>query len=504
MKDVKDRIYFLCILVVLFSFAYSPITNVNDNVILGKWLFSAFVLCLFFLFVDLRSLSLELIALSCLLVNSIVCIHGFLQFLDVVQRSNSLFPYCASFDNPAGLLGLITVLFPFGCYYCILKKKAFCLLLLLINLLTAILIGSRSLVAVLFVQSYFGALCFNKNFKLLWLGAPCFLLLCFCLAFFFKADSTSGRMLIIKTCFEMIKDKPLFGFGFNGFSKCYMDYQADFLKQVELSHCQLLADNINNPLNEYLLATIEFGVSGLSIILFVLVYIMVVLWKRNSIQSLLAITVLSGICVSSLFSYPLRYPSTYLGFCYIAWVFCCDTPRLQFFNGVLIKVLSFVIIVIVSGTYYVQRKWYVASHSDDYQSCIRQYQSILPVMRWSYKFLYNYSYTLYMADLFDDAKSLALQSDFHKKDYNTILLLGKIHEKQGDYVNADSLYSRAHYMCPSKFYPLYSSFLLSKDYNPSRARELAKEIIEKEIKIPSDQIFNIRFAARQYLYGKNN
>ena len=52
----------------------------------------------------------------------------------------------------------------------------------------------------------------------------------------YRPDSVDGRMLIGKVGLEMIKNKPLTGFGAGGFAANYMYYQARYLKEKGRKH----------------------------------------------------------------------------------------------------------------------------------------------------------------------------------------------------------------------------------------------------------------------------
>lgn len=85
-----------------------------------------------------------------------------------------------------------------------------------------------------------------------------------------KKDSADGRLLIWRCGVDMVLDKPLFGHGTEAFRAHYMDYQADFFKQHPNSHFAVLADNVQQPFNEYLGLAIHHGLAGL-FLLFVMI-----------------------------------------------------------------------------------------------------------------------------------------------------------------------------------------------------------------------------------------
>lgn len=65
----------------------------------------------------------------------------------------------------------------------------------------------------------------------------------------------------------MIKDKPIWGHGYGAFQAKYMDCQAEYFKNITNSKFELLADNIKHPFNEFVKVAVEFGMTGLVIVL---------------------------------------------------------------------------------------------------------------------------------------------------------------------------------------------------------------------------------------------
>ncbi len=74
-----------------------------------------------------------------------------------------------------------------------------------------------------------------------------------CLALYlYKRNSADGRLLIWTVCLEMIKERPWFGWGLDGYIAQYMNYQADYMNANPKSPFTLLAGETQNPFNEFL------------------------------------------------------------------------------------------------------------------------------------------------------------------------------------------------------------------------------------------------------------
>jgi len=128
------------------------------------------------------------------------------------------------------------------------------------------------------------------------------------ISFYIKAESTYGRLLILETCWQMIKDAPLLGHGPGGFRRLYMTYQANILDSMPDADIRFLADNVTNPLNEYVRLTVNFGFAGLAFVAaFIGITVKYYVSHRNRMKDY-AMASIVGIAALALFSYPFQYP----------------------------------------------------------------------------------------------------------------------------------------------------------------------------------------------------
>ncbi len=77
--------------------------------------------------------------------------------------------------------------------------------------------------------------------------------------------SANGRLLIWKVTAQMIRDKPLIGYGAEGFKQHYMHYQAAYLKAKGTDQEKYIAGNNHLVYNEPLRMTAEYGFLGVII-----------------------------------------------------------------------------------------------------------------------------------------------------------------------------------------------------------------------------------------------
>jgi tetratricopeptide (TPR) repeat protein len=120
-----------------------------------------------------------------------------------------------------------------------------------------------------------------------------------------RPDSANGRLFVWQTSVEMIKKKPLLGYGLDGFRKHYMFRQAEFLEQHPDSPFAQLATDTAMPFNEFIKIGVEQGITGMFVILFLLITVFSTKGNDKTGTSLHIVkTLLMTVLVFGLFSYP--------------------------------------------------------------------------------------------------------------------------------------------------------------------------------------------------------
>lgn len=117
---------------------------------------------------------------------------------------------------------------------------------------------------------------------------------------------------------DMIAERPLWGWGSNGFDAHYMDFQANYFLRHPDSKYILLADNLTNPFNEFLLFAIRYGLAGLAALLLVLVNLLKKIFMQSGMYHHVWASMCATLCLWSLFSYPYRIPFVWLVTAYLA------------------------------------------------------------------------------------------------------------------------------------------------------------------------------------------
>ena len=115
-------------------------------------------------------------------------------------------------------------------------------------------------------------------------------------------------------------------------------------------------------------------------------------------------------------------------------------------------------------------------------------------------FLYNYAFELCRIGDHDLSLSIAQECSKIFSHYDLELLMGDLYLKKGDFINAEKHYKIAAHMCPCKFVPLQSLhevYLASG--NDEKAMSIARIIVDKPMKVPTQSVKLIRYKMKKYL-----
>lgn len=420
-----------------------------------------------------------------------------------------------SFDNPAGFAAYLCGVAPYALIelrnnHRLIKTLSWIALSIL--LIAIALSGSRAGWVATF--SWTLVVIMRRVPFCLWKKYLLFVLLVASIVFssyYIKKDSADGRLLIWRCTINLCAEKPWLGHGMKGFMANYMDKQAEFFVTNPDHKYAFLADNNKYPFNEYLSVVSRFGLLGLFAVLLMALFL-VYCYKRgrNNVYSWTALLSLISIAVFSLFSYPFKYP--------IIWLICCaDIFTLLVFakirallptkKKVLFKVCSLILCFIVGVhlTYKVmaEMRWKQLTNRarvNADEQLFSDYADLEKRMGHDAFFMYNYAVELYLAKKYD--KSLEKAIDCRKlwADYDLDLLIGQLYEEKGQYDKANEKYIWASYMCPNRCLPLYYRMkLYLRQDKIIQAKEIAREIIDKDEKVPSPTLVKIKTEADRCL-----
>lgn len=439
-----------------------------------------------------------------------VCLLGVLEILYSILQLVGLVPdnyrysyFSGSLNNPAVFGMLLSFCIPISVYYATKTEGRARVLWEFLSLLygvfivlsdsrTAILASVCGIVVILIIeiesfQKLFSCKC-SRYIGLISIVA-------FCVAmYYYKRNSADGRFLIWTVCMEMIKEKPWFGWGFDGYIAQYMNYQADYMNANPKSPFILLAGETQNPFNEFLHIAILYGVPCAAVFTGMIIFLVWFIKSRvNAFKSIL----LSTVCVLIVwcfFSYPFNISFVWL---IILFVILCLVPneihlyRPKIYVSMALVLSTCSLYLLGASATHDFRRLYVQESSIhwNYNQIVETYESMYSDYHEDFNFLYNYGALLHLHGDYSRSLKVFQQGTKYLSDYNMMLLMGDDYQKLERYEEAIACYKRAGEMIPSRYLPLYYQMKLyqeSEDWNESH--RIAHIILEKKNKIKKSKI----------------
>ncbi|MDR1170309.1 MAG: O-antigen ligase family protein [Prevotellaceae bacterium] len=446
------------------------------------------------------------------LLTAVLAFYGLLQYAGILSGANK-FRVTGSFDNPAGYATALACVFPYVFWF----FRKFCrtvgyisAVIVTVIFFAAVLSGSRAAIAACIVVSV--CFLFSRYSGLKIKSAIKIISVCLAIAgmtglYFLKRDSADGRLLIWQTTWNMIKDKPIAGHGYGAFNAKYMLYQAEYLDAHPDSRYSALADNVLHPFNEYLLVLSEHGFIGLGVLILLGLFTVRSYYRKPDRTKFIALLSLLSLAVFSCFSYPFKYPFSWIMLFLNIAVICPATEIFSRTRVCTAKVLTFVFAtgLLFAGIILTkaETKWNTVAHQSlagKTRQVLPEYDKLYAYLGRNGLFLYNHAAELHEVKEYE--KSLSV-FDLCLKYYNDMdvqMLLADNYRESGKYDEAEKHFKLAASMCPNRFMPLYQLVLLYEKMNRrEEALKLAQQILDKEIKIPSATVNAIRHKMQQLI-----
>ncbi|TWI88819.1 O-antigen ligase [Chitinophaga japonensis] len=333
-------------------------------------------------------------------------------------------------------------------------------------------------------------------------------------AYLLKRNSADGRVLIWKATAGIIKDRPIFGIGYDQFGARYMNYQGSYMETSATENEKQLADNVYYAFNDPLQLTAELGTVGLLLII-ALVICCLSVGTGYEPYKYAAQGLLLAYVVTSLFYYPhFILPLKIVGAIALAMLAAADQENFLSFPGLTFgrkpqAVLFLLVLVLsVAGIRYLGRladgyrnwqKAQTAYETQSYQQSLRYFNRAFPVLSANGEFLSGMGKAYLNADSLNKAGFYLEQSRQYLNNTVIEIALGDIKAQKGQFAAAESHYQAALDMVPNRF---YSEFMLLKLYaissDSARTCSKAAEILHKQVKVPSTAVRQILDSASRY------
>ena len=463
-----------------------------------------------------KTIIVRIIALSIALqaIYALTCYHFW-------WNQNVVFEI-GSFENPAGFASCLCMGLPFVALFVRDKKiwARFVAFVATTFVLTAIYVsksraGYVSCVMMLIVFLLFIYNKVSKRIRLI-LCVGCFstviaIVIAFCSMSGSKHNSMNGRKLIWTVGIEMLKDKPLLGHGGGSIERCYMNYQAEYLKHSASQSEAMLADNVKHVFNDYLAIAVQFGVVGILLFVGYVVLLIYCFLKRTYCDSLSQAAMLSliGLGGFAFFSYPSCYPFTWVLIAVNSWLVVspciswrsCSPVKLRRILGVGMIFLSGVTLIQIGLRLKAELTWkklYARRLVFGDRQTLEEYQTVYPKLCHEPYFLYNYAVELNMDGQYNKSQQIARECERYWADYDLKMVMAYNFKEQGYSSRAIRYFLDAEAMCPNRFEPIYNIMNIHLFLrNKHQALKYAKMIVRKPIKVYSSDVANMKDEANQ-------
>lgn len=233
--------------------------------------------------------------------------------------------------------------------------------------------------------------------------------------FFLKKDSAVGRIHIWHMELRAIAEKPFSGHGKGTVLGVYGDTQAEYFAEKERPEIiTKVAGCPEYAFNEYLKVGVEYGIPAMVGVIVVLILVIALLLKFRSpfAYGLIAFGVFA------FFSYPLE--------------------------SIQIKSEA-------------EKEWesvrYLSS-MELYEDAVEELAPLHDDLKDNYRFIYDYGYALHKCKRYQESTKILMEGAKISSDPMFYNIIGKNYEAMGAYDLAEEAYMHAHYMVPSRIYPL--------------------------------------------------
>ena len=333
----------------------------------------------------------------------------------------------------------------------------------------------------------------------------------------YKKGSADGRLFIWGISWDIIKDHPLLGVGFDQYAVAHNDYQAIYFQQnpheTELGY---LAGNVEYAFNEFLQTWAELGLIGFLTFTGIF-YLLISHGIRKSLKEMHwpLIAGLGGfvsILVASLFSYPLHDIPTLLNYFFFAAVIASNIEinRFRFKFKTDTFLYKFILILLVFGScvfiynrsnyLMAERKWkdsFLELRSGNAKIGIEGYGQLYSVLKQNKYFLFNYAVELDRQGQYARSIELFRETEQRLNDHDLYNFLGAAYEGINDPDQAEKAFLISTYMIPHLIYPKFRlAILYHVTGQTEKAKKMAYVIVNMRPKVSSIEADRMKYVVK--------
>lgn len=537
MKQLIKYIFAFFAIIALLSVVWVDISGLPIGELAGQWAWLGKTCVLFAISVFIMILAWHRdknivnvfnrgVVWSLILIGGCEAIYGLRQIYGYASSNHSLFALTGSFFNPGPYSGYLAMVFPLCLNEWLqLKNKSdrsvveqivFYLaggtLLLIICVLPAGMSRSAWLAAAisgLWICSLHYSwgrklrLAWRENHKkviaILACGLVC-LIIGGAVLFYLKKDSASGRLFMWKISCLVIGERPLTGYGIDGFAYAYGRAQEEYFAKGNYSlQEELVAGSPEYAFNEYLQVIIEWGIGGLLVLLMIIIFCLHRGIKGRRISLCGAVI---SLMVFAFSSYPMQLPAFVIAFFLLLAACAIGNSRIG------LAVFALLIGVMGMGLWKEDvskecKEWTSVKmlyNIGAYESAKEDYQKLYPVLKNRGAFLFEYGHCLHKQKEYGLSTSILKEAVIHNCDPMILNVIGKNYQAQKEYEMAEKYFIRSTHRLPGRIYPYY---LLAKLYaecnRTDKVKEMAEIVLTKEPKVYSTAVKEMRVEMKNLL-----
>lgn len=321
-----------------------------------------------------------------------------------------------------------------------------------------------------------------------------------------RPESVGGRLLIWRITADLWQEAPWLGE--YSFQSRYMLEQAAWFAQYRDSTSFLTADNVHFAFSEPLRIASEIGVIGLGLFLLLAGYIFMKVSNGNR-EARYGGAMLVVLFVFGLFGYPFSIEwFVFIILCLLALavnetdgqvLMILRLKRLRY-----IAILCVVSFGVFCGVVYCQGKradllLQLAQGKPEFLfsgGCER----FIPSLAGNPSFMLCYARTLYNHGYYPQALPVMEQAFSLRPSSHLVCDWGVCLEETGAYEEAEAAYLLAARMVPGHILPRFRLFELYRKRNQwDKAAVVARELVDKPVKVVNTTVLKVRHQARQFL-----
>lgn len=306
-----------------------------------------------------------------------------------------------------------------------------------------------------------------------------------------------------------MKERPFFGAGLGRFAAVYGEAQAGYFRTGQGGDTQIMvADAPDYAFNEYVQIAVELGLTGL--ILFVAMVSGIFRLRQSQgndgvKRSLFALSVFAA------FSYPFSVLPIAALFVVLLALSASQSAQLPVIPPVRASVICVILCCMLTlnaaihifprATAYRYWKLLAADlRSGDCSAILPEYEMLYEKLRYEKNFLSEYARCLSASGYYGQGNTVYKQCLLHSADPDIYIAVGNNYKATGDSEQAEKSYCHALHITPNRHYPLYLLMVLYKETGQNdKALQTAQDLLEKQVKIPSQVINRMKEEAKQII-----